>query len=205
MPDSPSAACVVRLRYNMSTYDYDGWNTYAGGNLALTNDPEVDVGIAGTQLQLNINTAQFGRTFEDRTHIFEILSRPASVADTATIYNLNVRGKRGNNAATHPSCEVPFRLTFGGGRGRGVGVCACVWVRPGGWGLLMMIRWRLAVLLDLQPAVQTSVRPHFFLLLFSRCNSTRQCWWKQYDFVPKHLWVRPADYVHFQVCSQQRA
>ena len=47
-------------------------------------------------LQININTAQFFRTFEDRTHVFEIRKRPAYVAFYSSIHNLNVRGKRGN-------------------------------------------------------------------------------------------------------------
>merc|ERR1712065_115375 len=61
-------------------------------------DPLVSIGAGTPELQLNINTAQFGRTFEDRSHIFEVMARPTDLSSSAKIYNMNVRGKRGNNA-----------------------------------------------------------------------------------------------------------
>jgi hypothetical protein len=131
--------CVLRLRYNISTGDYDDWNTTSSSNgnrnvrdgqpspvteardtsfhvarhilnpsHALTLplppsrilqnpvvNPNIDAG-----LRLAINTAQFGRTFQDRSHIFEIKQRPASVPASAAIHNINVRGKRGNIVQT---------------------------------------------------------------------------------------------------------
>ena len=42
----------------------------------IKQDPIVTVA-NGIQLQLNINTDQIGRTFQDRTHIFKILPRPS--------------------------------------------------------------------------------------------------------------------------------
>merc|ERR1712065_44093 len=71
-------------------------------------DPLVSIGAGTPELQLNINTAQFGRTFEDRSHIFEVMARPTDLSSSAKIYNMNVRGKRGNNAATYPSNEYDF-------------------------------------------------------------------------------------------------
>merc|ERR1712065_20361 len=71
-------------------------------------DPLVSIGAGTPELQLNINTAQFGRTFEDRSHIFEVMARPGDLSSSAKIYNMNVRGKRGNNAATYPSNEYDF-------------------------------------------------------------------------------------------------
>ena len=47
------------------------------------------------QQQLAINTAQFARTFQDRTFMFAIRQRPDSLTN-AVIHNVNVRGKRGN-------------------------------------------------------------------------------------------------------------
>jgi hypothetical protein len=42
----------------------------------VEQNPLVDVGAHNTPLRLAINTAQFGRVFQDRSHVFLLLPRP---------------------------------------------------------------------------------------------------------------------------------
>jgi len=113
---------MMRMRYNISTMDYDPYTT----DSTFNNDPEngvispvqqnptVDVGAYMQGLQLAINTAQTGRTFQDRSHKFYIaenLQAPGSgdlqFAEN-NILNVNVRGKRGNIVQTFPAVEYDF-------------------------------------------------------------------------------------------------
>jgi hypothetical protein len=102
--------CAFRIRYNISTDDYDPWNINAssnGNNSPVRNNPTVDVGADLQGLKLAMNTNQFGRTFQDRSHVFYIRQRPAYLSGK-TVWNLNVRGKRGNIVQTYPAMEYDF-------------------------------------------------------------------------------------------------
>jgi len=110
-----AAKCVVRLRYNLSTDDYNPWaidssmddDQYHGVVSPVQQNPTIDVGTDLNGLRLAINTAQFGRTFQDRSHVFYIIQRPAAFAGK-NIINLGVRGKRGNIVQTYPAVEYDF-------------------------------------------------------------------------------------------------
>lgn len=115
VPGAPSgtqaAKCVVRLRYNISTDDYDPYgvsNQNSGPYSPVRQDPKLDIGAPrGEYLQVNLNTNQDHRTFQDRSHTFWIINRPAALQGR-NIYNLNVRGKRGNIVQTYPANEYDF-------------------------------------------------------------------------------------------------
>ena len=61
------------------------------------NNPKIQIFDNATNFVLNlaVNTAQYGRVFQDRSHVFEIRKRPVDL-ENKRIFNLNVRGKRGN-------------------------------------------------------------------------------------------------------------
>jgi hypothetical protein len=60
------------------------------------------------RLQLAVNTAQYGRTFQDRTHCTYILARPTDINPAANMKLITVSGKRGNIVQTFPGHEYFF-------------------------------------------------------------------------------------------------
>jgi len=113
--------CVLRLRYNITTEDYNPWRVNssfnqddgAGVRSPVQQNPTVNIGANNQGLRLAINTAQYGRTFQDRSHVFTLKTRPYASAnpplfEERNIYNVNVRGKRGNIVQVYPAVEYDF-------------------------------------------------------------------------------------------------
>eukprot|EP00474_Spongospora_subterranea_P002299 CRZ02757.1 hypothetical protein [Spongospora subterranea] len=88
------------------------------GPVALYNNPYVKLWDSATEkdgmnhvyLALALNTAQVGRTFQDRSFVFEVREEEADCA--GDVVNLNVRGKRGNIVQTYPATEYDFVPSF---------------------------------------------------------------------------------------------
>eukprot|EP00927_Polykrikos_kofoidii_P023272 TRINITY_DN21494_c0_g1_i1.p1 TRINITY_DN21494_c0_g1~~TRINITY_DN21494_c0_g1_i1.p1 ORF type:complete len:1467 (+),score=227.03 TRINITY_DN21494_c0_g1_i1:51-4403(+) len=135
IPDN--SQCVLRIRYNISSGDFDNdpeasetkttelfkpvskWDpffdldaSYNDDKALLKNDPKDDfVGLGWGKsgpLQLQVNTAQFGRVFQDRSHVFVVKKRPDNIPSRSRIVNFNVRGRRGNIVQVYPSVEYDF-------------------------------------------------------------------------------------------------
>jgi hypothetical protein len=150
-------SCVLRLRYNVSSADFQQWPMDAvdpttarmvdsknnsrfsdDPRSPLHQDPYVVIGPSDHHddkqqdvkfVKLKVNTNQYGRTFQDRSYVFSIKPLPSTSssadnkADTpqfdttavhtalqngGKIYNVNVRGKRGNIVQVYPSVEYDF-------------------------------------------------------------------------------------------------
>jgi len=112
-PSEKEQRCVLRMRYNISTDDYDPQDTFVGDipTNMTKNNPQVKVGEdegEDINIQLNIATNQFGRTFQDRSHVFILKPRLTEEMKDLKIHNINVRGKRGNIVQVYPAVEYDY-------------------------------------------------------------------------------------------------
>jgi len=119
------SAAFVDYNYNKNDALIQGNPKVSMGPLAEAGRGDPDnpgdgflSGTGGTDslLELAVNTNQYGRTFQDRSHVFSIQERPARISENVNIQNLNVKGKRGNIVQTYPATEYDFHpvdLTVG--------------------------------------------------------------------------------------------
>lgn len=101
-PDQDETTCVLRIRYNISTSETPIEFDFLD-NLKVKQNP-VEL-YQNVPIRMAINTAQYGRTFEDRTYVFKVARKPSGIN---RVHNLNVRGKRGNIAQVRNCVEYDF-------------------------------------------------------------------------------------------------
>ncbi|XP_071806105.1 protein DD3-3-like [Asterias amurensis] len=109
-PSGVTQRCVMRIRYNITTGDYNPQTTDFNSNghaSPVKHCPDVDIVAGVLTLPLALNTTEYGRTFQDCSHVMKMMPRPAGL-ESSTIYNLNVRGKRGRLLAVVPAVEYDF-------------------------------------------------------------------------------------------------
>ena len=78
---SNSREVLIRLGKNMGFTIFLFFSN-DGTESPVQQNPAVDIGALNVPMRLAINTAQYGRIFEDRSHVFEILPRPATIQVT---------------------------------------------------------------------------------------------------------------------------
>ena len=99
-------------------FDWDPYEATERGYRHI-NNPRLQIfSRIDMKLRTTYNTAQVGRVFEDRSHKIEFVELPNEIKqdmieNNRKLYNLNARGKIGNNVEIYPAFEydfVPSRL-----------------------------------------------------------------------------------------------
>lgn len=101
----------IDARYNDPSPSSRRRTVFAGGPPIIAADPEQDwlhLGSSDARLRLQLMSQDLGRTFQDRSHSFQVLPRPSGISDNARIVNYNVRGRRGTIVEVYPSVEYDF-------------------------------------------------------------------------------------------------
>jgi hypothetical protein len=96
--------------------DAFGWGPYEAKMRGYEHKNDANVQIfdkIDMKLQNPYNTDQLGRVFEDRSHKLKFVRLPAEIkadvdANNRTVWNLNARGKIGNNVEVYPAFEYAF-------------------------------------------------------------------------------------------------
>lgn len=128
-PDHPWYNAMVTSANNSNS------NSDVNPQTPLEQDPYVYIGAGDADnedmfVSLAVNTNQYARTFQDRSYTFQIKRRPTATTETNTdtdvpalpedavgalsaatsnkVFNVNVRGKRGNIVQTYPAVEYDF-------------------------------------------------------------------------------------------------
>jgi len=106
---TPARAVYCAFTHPYALVNSDGsvsCTTSPGNTAAAVTSSQTD---SDFTLQLAINTNQFGRTFQDRTHTWDVRPRDGNLtSDCNNLFALNVRGKRGNIVQVYPGTEYDF-------------------------------------------------------------------------------------------------
>jgi len=111
---SDNCNCVLRIRYNATSSDLGTYSNQLtnsidynqnGAASPVKEDPSVTA-VGGLIFSLAIDTSQIGRTWQDRSYVFHIKSRTLPAA--TNIYNLGVKGKRGNDIQVYPAEQYAY-------------------------------------------------------------------------------------------------
>ena len=93
--------CVMRIRHIISNNDED---TVSSDDKDIRQATGSSLYLALPQKHSNNNKV----VFQDRSHVFKLLTRPSEIPQDQTLHNIVVRGKRGNIVQTFPAVEYDF-------------------------------------------------------------------------------------------------